>query len=153
MLTVIGCGNTNRTDDGAGVQAARRLRTSLGTRADKHVRVIDAGTAGVETMLEAADSRALIYIDACIGKAEPGSVLELCGDQLAQARHSGVSLHDFRWDHALRLARELYKDDFPDDVTVYLIEAESVDFGTQLSACVDAAVDDVVGRITDRIVG
>ncbi len=115
------------------------------------VRVIDAGTSGVETMLEAAGSRALIYVDACISGAEPGSVMELSGDQLANARHSGVSLHDFRWDHALQLGRELFRESFPDDVTVYLIEAESVDFGTELSPSVAAAVDAVVQSICLRI--
>ena len=138
-------------DDGAGVQATRRLREALDAAANPQVRIIDAGTSGVETMLEAAGGRALIYIDACISGAEAGSVLKLGGDQLADARHRGVSLHDFRWDHALQLGRELFRADFPDDVTVYLIEAESVDFGTSLSPSVDAAVDQVVASICSRI--
>ena len=151
MLTVIGCGNTNRKDDGAGVHAARRLQAMLQRSPHDDIRVIDAGTSGVETMVQAAGSSTVIYVDASVSDAEPGTVLELRADQLAHSRSSGVSLHDFRWDHALRMGRELYKDAYPDDVTVYLIEAESADYGTELSSRVDAAVDLVVETIWARI--
>ncbi len=151
MLTVIGCGNINRMDDGAGVQAARRINALLDADSRSRVRVIDAGTSGIDAMLEAAGSSALIYIDACISDADPGSVRKLSGAEVGQARHRGVSLHDFRWDHAWRLGRELFKDSFPEDVTVFLVEAESVEFGVELSPAVDAAVDDVVRRIVDGL--
>lgn len=151
MLTVIGCGNTNRADDGVGVHVVRRLQAMAEREGYSGVRLVDAGTSGVESMLEAAGSTALIYVDANASGAAPGTVIELKGEQIAASAASGVSLHDFRWDHALRLGRELYKDAFPDDVTVYLIEVCNVEYGTELAARVAVAADAVVQAVWRRI--
>lgn len=153
MLTVIGCGNTNRTDDGVGVCVVRRLQALTEREGCRGVRIVDAGTSGVEAMLEAVGSTALVLIDANSGGVAPGTVVELRGELIEETGSGGVSLHDFRWDHALSLGRELYKDAFPDDVTVYLIEAATVDYGTELSAPVAAAADTVVDAVWQRIRG
>ncbi len=151
MLTVIGCGNTNRTDDGVGVCVVRRLQALTARAGSRGVRIVDAGISGVEAMLEAVGSTALVFVDANSGGGAPGTIVELRGEQIEETGSGGVSLHDFRWDHALRLGRELYKDAIPDDVTVYLIEAATVDYGTELSAPVAAAADTVVDVIWQRI--
>lgn len=151
MLTVIGCGNTNRADDGVGVHVVRRLQALADREGCSGVCLVDAGTSGIESMLEAAGSKALIYVDANAGGAASGTVAELKGEQIDDAAASGLTLHDFRWDHALRLGRELFKDAFPDDVTVYLIEVSSVEYGTELSAPVAAAADAVVQAVWRRI--
>jgi hydrogenase maturation protease len=35
-------------------------------------------------------------------------------------------LHDFRWDRAIAPGRKIFREDFPTDITVYLIEAENL---------------------------
>ncbi|MFM7205068.1 MAG: peptidase M52, partial [Planctomycetaceae bacterium] len=60
---------------------------------------------------------------------------------------SGINLHAFRWDHAIAFARWLLKDDYPGDVTAYLIEGERFEVGDGLSPRVDAAVGQLVDTL------
>lgn len=151
MLTIIGCGNPNRSDDGAGVAAVRELSLRLGTEPRAGVRVLDAGTSGVEVMFQARGSRELIVIDASRTGAEPGAVFTVPGDVLERAPQPALGLHGFRWDHALYAGRRIFGAAFPPCVTVYLIEAESLELGIGLSARVQAAVERVVDLVADRL--
>jgi Ni,Fe-hydrogenase maturation factor len=60
-------------------------------------------------------------------------------------------LHGFRWDHALYAGKKIYGSDFPDRVTVYLIESQTLELGIGLSAPVERAVARVIDRILERI--
>jgi hydrogenase maturation protease len=147
MIAVIACGNANRSDDGAGGEVLRALKArELGTGA-ADVRLLDAGTDGMAVMFAARGARSLILIDACRSGSEPGAIFEVPGSELAQAYQPSLNLHDFRFDHALHAGRMIFREDFPSDVVVLLIEAEKVDFGVGLSAPVAAAIDKVAERI------
>jgi hydrogenase maturation protease len=147
MLTIIGCGNPNRSDDGAGVSVARRLMA----HASPDVRVFDAGTAGMEVMFQARGSDALVIVDASDSGSEPGSIFRVPGEALAQAPEPSYSLHGFRWDHALHAGKKIFREDFPHDVTVYLIERETLELGVGLSPRVAAAVDRVARLLLERL--
>ncbi|GAB1538519.1 hypothetical protein NUACC21_11810 [Scytonema sp. NUACC21] len=54
---------------------------------------------------------------------------------------ASYNLHAFRWDNALAAGRKIFKEDFPEEVTVYLIEAENLDFGFELSSAVKYSAD------------
>jgi hydrogenase maturation protease len=142
-LTVIGCGNANRSDDAVGVHIARRLSRYLDEFPNPRVRVFDAGTAGMEVMFQARGSRHLIVIDACRSGAAPGEIFELPAAELMDLAppRRGFNLHDFRWDHALYAGQRIFADDFPATVRVYLIEAADVSFGFELSEPVQRAAD------------
>ncbi|MEA5514225.1 hydrogenase maturation protease, partial [Nodularia sp. UHCC 0506] len=58
---------------------------------------------------------------------------------------------DFRWDHALAAGRKIFGNDFPQDVTVYLIEAANLDLGLELSPVVQHSADVVVKQLTNLI--
>ncbi len=147
MIAVIACGNANRSDDGAGAEVLRLLRArGLGAFAD-NVRLLDAGTDGMAVMFAARGCRSLILVDACRSGSEPGAIFEVPGDEIAQAYTPSLNLHDFRFDHALYAGRRIFREDFPEDVVVFLIEAETVGFRVGLSAPVTAAVDKVAARI------
>ena len=145
MIVVIGCGNPNRSDDGVGPQVVRTLR-ERGIASDD-VRLLDAGTDGMAVIFAARGCRTLLIIDACRSGSEPGAVFEVPGAELEQQYQPSLNLHDFRWDHALHAGRMLLRDDFPTDVTVLLVEAESIDFGVGLSPAVSAAASKVVDRV------
>ena len=145
MIVVIGCGNPNRSDDGVGPQVVRTLR-ERGIASDD-VRLLDAGTDGMAVIFAARGCRTLLIIDACRSGSEPGAVFEVPGAELEQQYQPSLNLHDFRWDHALHAGRMLLRDDFPTDVTVLLVEAESIDSGVGLSPAVSAAASKVVDRV------
>lgn len=153
MLTIIGCGNTTRSDDGAGIATVQRLLHELGGTPPPGVQIFDAGTAGVEVMFKARGSHTLIVVDASSSGSEPGAVFEVPGSQLARTSDPGLGLHGFRWEHALHAGRLIFKDEFPAQVAVYLIERERLELGVGLSPAVERAVWRVVAMLRGKIAG
>jgi hydrogenase maturation protease len=151
VIAVIGCGNPNRSDDGAGpaVIAALRENPALSTRDD--LRLLDAGTDGMAVMFAARGCTSLILVDACSPLETPGALYEVPGHELVRIYEPSMTFHDFRWNHALFAGRKIYGESFPDDVTVYLIEAQCLDIGLSLSPPVQAAVSQLAGRIVARL--
>ena len=147
MLTIIGCGNLNRSDDAVGVLIAQRLQQYLAQHPHPHMRVYDCGTAGMEVMFQARGSKKLIIIDASSTGSEPGAVFKVPGKELEALPEPSYNLHDFRWDHALAAGKKIFKEDFPEEVTVYLIEAENLGFGLELSPVVQHSADLVFEEI------
>lgn len=151
VLTIIGCGNSNRSDDGVGVHVAQRLKEVLRETPKENVRVFDAGTGGIDVMFQARGSSRLIIIDAGNTGSEPGAIYEVPGEELTTDREQSYSLHDFRWDHALYAGRRIFRENFPTDVTVYLIEAAKLDLGLEMSEPVLKAADEVFWIIKKAI--
>jgi hydrogenase maturation protease len=151
MLTVIGCGNTNRSDDGVGVYVAQSLLSWLQAHPHSNVRVFDAGTGGMEVMFQARGATKLIIIDASSTGSEPGAIYEVPGAELSAEREPSYSLHDFRWDHALYAGRRIFREDFPQDVTVFLIEAATLELGLELTPVVQTAAQRVLLRLQEMI--
>lgn len=146
MIAVVACGNPNRSDDGAGLAVLGQLK-SRGFDRVPGLHLLDAGTDGMATMFAARGCRSLIVVDACRSGSEPGAIFEVPGGELKRTYAPNLNLHDFRWDHALFAGKSIFRDEFPDDVLVFLIEAQSVDFGIGLSA----VVSDAVAKVADRI--
>ncbi|HEV7671892.1 MAG TPA: hydrogenase maturation protease [Thermoanaerobaculia bacterium] len=151
MLTVIGCGNPNRRDDGVGVVIAQRLAAELTETERRLVSVVDAGTDGMGVLLRLETAGALILVDASRSGAEPGSIYEVPGAELENPPAPSFNLHDFRWDHALYAGRKMFGDRFPREISVFLIEAEDLSFGLGLSEPVERAAAWVTERIRERI--
>lgn len=153
LFTVIGCGNANRCDDGVGSYVAGELARELENAASHaaHVQVFDAGTGGLDVMFRARGSRHLVIVDACSSGSAPGSVFEVPGSELAAEQSQSLSLHEFRWQHALYAGRRIYADDFPEDVSVFLIEAASLELGCELSEPVRCAANKVTGLLLQRL--
>jgi hydrogenase maturation protease len=151
MLTIIGCGNLNRNDDAVGVIIAQRLQQYLIEHPHSDVRIYDCGTAGMEVMFHAKGSKQLIIIDASSTGSEPGAVFKVPGKELETLPEPSYNLHDFRWDNALAAGRKIFQDDFPEEVTVYLIEAANLSFGLELSPVVEHSANLVFEEITTLI--
>ena len=147
MLVIIGCGNLNRSDDAAGVLIIRALQREFAGHLPADVRLFDAGTGGMEVMFQARGARKLIIVDACRSGSQPGAIFRLPGEEISASHQPGYSLHDFRWDHAVHAGRRIFRATFPSDLTIYLIEAGSIELGTE----VGTAVLDAVNRVSDLI--
>ncbi|MFM6756431.1 MAG: hydrogenase maturation protease [Dolichospermum sp.] len=147
MLTIIGCGNLNRNDDAVGVIIAQGLQQYLAQNPHPKIRVFDCGTAGMEVMFQARGSEKLIIIDASCTGSEAGAIFKVPGNELEALPEPSYNLHDFRWDHALAAGKKIFGDDFPQEVTVYLIEAENLDLGLELSPVVRRSADLVFAEL------
>ena len=146
-LTIIGCGNLNRNDDAVGVIIAQRLQQYLATYPHPHVKVYDCGTAGMEVMFKARGSKHLIVIVASSTNSEPGAIFQVPGKELEALPEPSFNLHDFRWDNAIAAGRKIFNSDFPQVVTVYLIEAANLNFGWELTQAVKHSADIVFEQI------
>ncbi len=143
---IIGVGNTDRGDDGAGLAVAARLKA----RVSKDVRVMECGgeAAALVGLLGEVDDA--ILIDAAISGAAPGTV----GRYEAHARalpagRFGLSSHGFGLAEAIELARALGQ--LPRRCVVYAIEGRSFAAGEALSQAVEGAVERVAAHIMDEI--
>lgn len=151
MLTIIGCGNLNRSDDAVGVIIAQKLQQFLLENPRPNIRIYDCGTAGMEVMFQARGSKELIIIDACSTDSEPGTIFEVPGEELESLPEPSYNLHDFRWDNALAAGKKIFQDDFPEVVTVYLIEAENLGLGLQLTPIIEEAAHKVLSKLKKQI--
>jgi hydrogenase maturation protease len=144
-LAVVGCGNPLRADDGVGPLLVRRLREAGVPRG---VRLVDGGTAGADVAAQMRGAKRVIVVDASSTGAAPGTVYRVPGREVEDMPPlSGLHSHSFRWDHALAFARWLLGDEYPSDVTVYLIEAADRTPGGELSAPASHGMEQVLGLI------
>jgi hydrogenase maturation protease len=151
-MAVIGCGNLARSDDAAGVEVVHRLRDRLGQDSDQ-LKLIDAGTAGMEVMFATRGADRVIIVDACrSGRGgEPGAVFRVPGSELQTPMQQSFTLHGLRWDHALYAGSRMFGADFARDTEVFLIEVQSIDFGIGLSEPVKRGVERVIDEIEQMV--
>ncbi|CAJ60479.1 Hydrogenase maturation protease (partial match) [Frankia alni ACN14a] len=135
---VIGCGNLLRGDDGVGPILIRRL-AEAGVPAG--VRLVDGGTAGMDTAFAMRGARRVVIVDAARTGAAPGTVYRVPAAELADLPLHLPHPHAVRWDQALAFGRWLLGDDYPTDVTVYLVEAGGLEPGADLTPAVRRAME------------
>jgi hydrogenase maturation protease len=141
MTRIIGCGNTDRADDGAGLLVARRLR-ELGLDSIEHS---GDGFALLELWHGSDD---VVLVDAMQSGAPPGtvSVWDATASALAPASFC-CSTHVFGPAEAIELGRALNR--LPRRIRVYGIEAAQFHPGGEPSREVLAAVE----RVTRELAG
>lgn len=146
---VIGCGNLLRGDDAVGPLLVRRL---LDFELPKGVRLADGGTAGMDVAFGMRGAQRVIIVDACQSGDPPGTLFKVPGDVLESLPPvTGLHMHSFRWDHALAFGRWLLKDEYPQEVSVYLVEIESLAYGEPLTPAVAAAMERLIPLLLAEI--
>ena len=142
QIVVIGCGNILRGDEAVGPTLIRHLWVEGDI--PEAVTLVDGGTGGMDVAFKMRGAKAVILIDASDTGVKPGTIYRIPGEEVEQLPPlQGLHSHNFRWDHALAFAHWLLGDEYPDDITVYLIEAAQLTPGADLSEPVDAAMRQV----------
>ena len=139
---IIGCGNTDRGDDAAGLLAARRLR-EMGVEAQEQS---GEALALIESWEDARRDLSVILIDAVVTGSPPGTITvwdartaPVAGDYFR------CSTHAFGVAGAIELARML--DLLPPSLLIYGIEAARFEIGSEPSPEVLRAVEEVAAGI------
>jgi hydrogenase maturation protease len=143
---VIGVGNPDRGDDGAGRAAARWLLNHPPAGVD-----IIEHDGEVSSLLASLDGAATTYlIDACTSGAAAGTVqrFDAGAAPLPQDAFS-LSTHGLSLAEAIELARTLGR--LPDRCIVYAIEGDTFEPGASLSPPVKAAIADVGERVRQEL--
>jgi hydrogenase maturation protease len=143
---IIGVGNSYRSDDGAGIVAAQRLRE----HAPEGVAVIEQSGEGTALLEAWKGASSVILIDAVHSGAPPGTIHRLDAHAAAiPSRFFHYSSHAFSVAEAVELARALGC--LPPQLIVYGIEGENFAAGLGLSAAVERAVAGVASRLLDEL--
>lgn len=151
-LLIIGCGNVLRGDDALGPVLIRRLWQNEDL--PERVRLLDGGTSGMDVVFQMPKARSVVIVDACSMGQEPGTVYHVPGHEVENLPEPGTQgSHDFRWDNAIAFGRWLLGPHFPADIDIYLVEAQGIDFGAELSDAAEAGMAIVTEHLRERING
>ena len=146
-VAIVGIGNNLLTDDGAGIHALNRF---AGEHADDDVDCIDGGTVGLALLDRLSAHDGLIALDAMILGKKPGTVTVLQGEDMdTHLRNQRGSVHEVGLSDlmdALRLRGEL-----PDNRALIGIEPANMEWGTEPTDIVSAALPDAAGRVTELV--
>ncbi|MCE7004666.1 hydrogenase maturation protease [Kibdelosporangium philippinense] len=145
MTVVIGIGNPYRCDDGVGPAVADQLRRlSL-----PDVETVIADGEPVQLLDAWTGAELAIVVDAVLcDPAEPGRIHRTDIEGITSFP-GATSSHGLGVPEAVLLGSAL--DRLPARLVVYAVEAACLDFGTDLSPPVTAAVPDVVAAVLDEI--
>jgi hydrogenase maturation protease len=136
---VVGVGNIIHSDDGAGVHALRRLQQD--SRLPSDVTLIDGGTHGIELLAYLYDSSRLLLLDAIDVGEQGGTVVRMTGGEL-RGLPCGASVHQLGV--ADLLATLPLVSETPREIVLLGVQPASTDWGTELSAPVEAALGPLV---------
>ena len=147
-IVIIGVGNEYRSDDGAGIAVARRLRALF----PADVTILEESGEGTALMEAWQGAAWVTLVDAVRSGASPGTIHRL--DARAAPLPMGFfhySTHAFSVAEAVELARSL--DQLPAHLVVYGIEGANFAAGTELSPAIEQAVEVVVERLAEEVRG
>jgi hydrogenase maturation protease len=141
-MLVIGCGNRQRGDDGAGILVAERLRES-GLNADPR-------TGDAVDLIEAWDGADdVIVVDAVVTGAPAGTVQAWDSLQSLVSLNPTASTHGLGVAEAVKLAHILGR--LPTRLRVYGVEGRRFEAGAEISPEVLRGVEEIVRRIIDGL--
>ncbi len=143
---VIGVGNPDRGDDGAGIAVLRKLRSPRASGAKLRECRGDAAD-----LIEAwSGSTRVILVDAALSGSHPGTVhrIEAHREPLLEGLRSASS-HAWGVAEAIELARTLGR--LPQSLVVYAIEGRAFHPGHDLSPSVRLAVERVERRVREEV--
>ncbi|MCF6148766.1 MAG: hydrogenase maturation protease [Candidatus Kuenenia sp.] len=141
-VLLIGIGNEHRSDDGVGLNIARRLKKLN----SKQVVIAEHNKDGIALMETWKDFDTVIIIDAVSSGAETGTIFRFeAHTKPLPANLFHYSTHSFGIAEGIELARTLNQ--LPPYLIVYGIEMVNYDSGTGLSL----ETNEFVQKVTDLI--
>lgn len=145
---VLGVGNTILTDEGIGPWVVERLR-ELNPEVPG-VEWMDGGTLSFSIAASVEDAEYLIVVDATELKSEPGTVkVFVDADMDRMLGGHGRSIHEVGLMDLMNMAR--FADRVPQRRALVGIQPEIVDWGTEPSPRVAAAVPEAAQAVADLI--
>jgi hydrogenase maturation protease len=149
---IMGFGNPVRSDDAVGCYVIEQLQ-KRGLESD-NVTLLDMGTGAFEVLFKLQGHQRIIIVDAVINTGDAvGTLYKVPAEEIASAIIDDpmVFLHSIKWDQALSYAKKILREDYPQDISVYLIAVDNTRLEIELSDEVKAAGDKVVNYILEEL--
>jgi hydrogenase maturation protease len=146
---ILGFGNPVRSDDGIGCVVIEDLKKRLGA-SPEGISLIDMGTSAFEVLFQLKGHERIIIVDAVMNTNEPdGTLYRLPASAVEAAIQDDpmVFLHSLKWDQALSYAKKILVNEYPDDISVYLIAVSN----TRLELDISDVVREAGVKVTDLI--
>ncbi|MCU0469143.1 MAG: hydrogenase maturation protease [Arcicella sp.] len=149
---IMGFGNPVRSDDAVGCYVIEQLQKH-GVGSDT-VSLFDMGTGAFEVLFKLQGHQRIIIVDAVVNTGDSvGSIYKVPAEEISAAIIDDpmVFLHSIKWDQALSYAKKILREDYPKDISVYLIAVDNTRLEIELSEAVKVAGDKVVNYILKEL--
>lgn len=149
---IMGFGNPVRSDDAVGCYVIEQLQKK-GIESDD-ITLLDMGTGAFEVLFKLQGHQRIIIVDAVINTGEAvGTLYKVPAEEINAAIIDDpmVFLHSIKWDQALSYAKKILREDYPSDISVYLIAVDNTRIEIELSDIVKQAGDKVVAYILEEL--
>jgi len=151
IVKVIGCGNPLASDDGVGVRVIRKLKKLA---LPKEVEIVEAGNDPFRLIDLIRGASTIILVDAVLGDGLPGTIHCLSLKNMDYEKTKNLSLHRVNILEILKLCRELYPLDVPENIIIFGVEVRDISpFNMGLSEPVEKAIPVVVDYILQELTG
>lgn len=145
---ILGFGNPVRQDDGVGCFVIEQLRARLGD--PPGLTLLDMGTSAFEVLFQLKGHDRIILVDAVLNSGEPdGTLFCLPASEVEGAIQEDpmVFLHALKWDQALSYAKKILREEYPEDIEVYLVAITHSRLEIGLSEAVESAGKELIDRL------
>ncbi|MDH3305395.1 MAG: hydrogenase maturation protease [Gammaproteobacteria bacterium] len=135
-IAVLGIGNCLLTDDGAGIHTLERF---VQVNTNEEILCLDGGTVGLALLDRLSDLDGLVALDAMKLGFRPGTITVLEGEAMDNyLRNQHGSVHEVGLSDLMDALR--LRGDLPEKRALIGIEPENMDWGTEPTAAVAAAL-------------
>jgi hydrogenase maturation protease len=151
---IMGFGNPCRSDDAIGIYVIEELAKQIKDK--ENISILDMGTGAFEVLFKLKGHQKIILVDGVINTGEKaGTLYKVPAKEVMSAPQDDpmVFLHSIKWDQALSYAKKILQDQYPEDITVYLIAIDNIKLEMDLSLPVKNAGDKVVQLILENELG
>jgi len=145
---VLGLGNPLMGDEGIGVYLVEELAKSAAQYPS--VDFIDAGTGGLAVLHYIEGRRKAVIIDCAFMDEEPGVIRRFTPEEVRTRKVlAHQSLHEVDLMRTLDLARQLGQ--APDEVVLFGVQPEQIEFGRGLSPTLAARTNEYISSILHEL--
>jgi hydrogenase maturation protease len=149
-VVVLGLGNPLMGDEGIGVYLVERLASSAADHPS--VDFLDAGTGGLSVLHDMEGRRKAVFIDCAFMDQEPGAIRRFSPEEVRSTKVlAHQSLHEADLMRMIEIARQL--DQAPEEIVIFGIQPERVEFGQGLSPTLMNRIDEYIALILQELEG
>jgi len=151
-VAIMGFGNPVRSDDVVGIYVIEKLQKALKDNSD--ISIFDMGTGAFEVLFGLNGHDKIILVDAVVNTNEPiGTIFKVPAEEVLRTPEDDplVFLHSIKWDQALSYAKKILREDYPEDIQVYLIAIKETKMEIELSEKAQIAGDKVFDYIMEEL--